>query len=62
VPISVSEHIPAYVVSPNSRFSTSIRRMARRYASGDSRLTMSHERMGIMTRIAEFFRRLFRLH
>lgn len=35
VPISMSEHIPAYIVSPNSRFSTSLKAITRKYASGD---------------------------
>ncbi len=58
VPISVSEHIPAYVVSPNSRFSSSIRNVARKYASGsESHSTPASARGG---GILGFLRRLFR--
>ncbi len=60
VPISVSEHIPAYVISPNSRFSVTVRAIARKYASRDSRLTAGFESSGIMARIVQFLRRLFR--
>jgi MinD-like ATPase involved in chromosome partitioning or flagellar assembly len=58
VPISVSEHIPAYVISPNSKFATNIRGVARKYASGDLRLTtLSDKGEGIVG----FLKRLFRL-
>lgn len=34
VPISISEHIPAYVVGPHSKFVTGIKGLSRNYASG----------------------------
>ncbi|MDE1871673.1 MAG: MinD/ParA family protein [Candidatus Micrarchaeota archaeon] len=61
VPISISQHIPAYVLGPDSRFSKGIRSMAKKYASSDSRLTMGFEDMGVRARIASFLKRLFGL-
>jgi MinD-like ATPase involved in chromosome partitioning or flagellar assembly len=47
VPISISEHIPAYITSPNSKFSISIKGVARKYASGEySRPTTAFWRSG----------------
>lgn len=57
VPISLSEHIPAYIVSPNSKFSTSLKNIARKYSSGDeSRLTYAPQGSG---GIIGFLKRLF---
>lgn len=61
VPISISQHIPTCILSPNSKFSIKIKAMAKVYAS-DSRLTTRFEEDGIMARIANFLKRLFGLN
>lgn len=58
VPISVSEHIPAFIVSPGSKVSVGIRSIAKKYASGGNSTSVSkQESSGIL----EFLRRLFGL-
>jgi septum site-determining protein MinD len=37
VPVSVSEHRPAYTVGPNSNFSRSVNKIARKYGSGSDK-------------------------
>jgi MinD-like ATPase involved in chromosome partitioning or flagellar assembly len=60
VPISIAEHIPAYLVNPSSGFSKSIKSIARSYVSGSSIRYPESRKWGAFSRLVAFFRRLFK--
>lgn len=59
VPISISEHIPAYLVSPSSKFAVGIRGIARNYIAGTDVSLMNQRTAGFGSGIVQFLKRLF---
>ena len=58
VPISVSEHIPAFILDTESKFSGSIMKISRKYAAVSDSWTQKNSKSS--GGILQFLRRLFR--
>lgn len=57
VPISISEHIPAYIIGPNTEFYKSINKIARRYIKGAVPPTAQQQ-----TGFQQFIKKMLGLH
>lgn len=56
VPISIAEHIPAYLISPRCAFSRGVRELSRRYASRTGSMREKEEGRGVLDYILRLLR------
>lgn len=59
VPVSISQHIPAYLISPHSKFSTNIKNIARKYSSVRSQSAPATKKRSVLSGFIELLKRLF---